>query len=63
MFKQSLETGTVPSQWKHAQYSRKAKISPKKLSPHLINISNMQINGTHYSKSNNETSGRSKYSF
>ena len=67
IFKQSLETGTVPSQWKHAYVSpifkKGQKSDPKKLSPHLINISNMQINGTHYSKSNNEASGRSKYSF
>ena len=29
------------------QYSRKAKNLTQKLSCHLINISNMQINGTH----------------
>ena len=67
IFKQSLETGIVPSQWKHACVSpifkKDQKIQPKKLPSHFINISYMQINGTHYSKSNNEASRRSKYPF
>ena len=59
IFKQSLETGTVPSQWKHTYVSpifkKGQKSDRKNYRPmHLVNISNMQINGTYYRKSHLE---------
>ena len=62
IFQQSLDSGVVPTQWKHAYespvFKKGSKTDPKNYRPILLmSVVCKSINGIHYCESNNETFG------
>ena len=67
IFKQSIKSDTVPSQWKHAYitliFKKGIQSDPRNYCPISLTSAVCKVMEHNYSESNYEASGRSKHSF